>query len=457
MVIQEIWQELLKTITEEVGSRVVETWLRTITFTYWDSAQKVAYLSAPNKFAKEWVKTHYLPILEFHLSRLLNTDTIKVTVELPSQENSLQAPSFSPAVPLKTANNFEPASVATIAKTTKNRSNINPNYSFDAFVVGPNNALAVAAAQATAQKPGKFYNPLFIYGGSGLGKTHLLHAIGNSIKETNKRAVVLYQPADRFVHEFINAIRFDKVAHFESKYKEVDVLLIDDIQSISNKEQTQEAFFHIFNALHDNHKQIVFSSDTFPRDIKGIAERLRSRLEWGMIADIQMPTLETKIAIVKKKADLNGCHLTDEVAQFIASRALNVRTLEGALIRVVAFAHLTQQEISLGLAQKVLCHTKEEKKSPVDLDKIATAVTRYYKYSLTELRSDKRHKDLVIARQVAMYLMKSLTDRSLQEIGAFLLRKNHSTVIHAFDRIEKQKAQDTELAEAIEQIKKQVI
>ncbi len=448
MVIQHIWQELLKIITEEVGSRIVDTWLKAVSFSYWDGAQKVAYLQAPNKFVQEWIKSNYCPLLEFHLGRLLNTDTIKVIV-------GDSAPSGLPQVCDPQPMASTPSS--TLVKSSKSRYYLNQTYSFDAFVEGPHNALAFAVSQAVAEKPGEIYNPLFIYGGYGLGKTHLLHAIGNSIKEKNKNILVLYQPADRFVNEFINAIRFDKIPQFEAKYKEIDVLLLDDIQSIANKEQTQEAFFNIFNALHDKHKQIVFSSDTFPRDMKGITERLRSRFEWGMIADIQVPTLETKIAILKKKADLNGYLLPDTIAHFIACYADNIRSLEGSLIRILAFAHLTMQEVTLELAQKVLRPVHEEKKQVIDFESIVNVVGRYYKYSLADLRSDKRNKDLVIARQVAMYFMKTLTDHSLQEIGRFLLRKNHSTVLHAFDRIEKQRIHDSNLQQTLEYIKKKLL
>jgi chromosomal replication initiator protein len=269
--------------------------------------------------------------------------------------------------------------------------------------------------------------------------------------------VILYQTADRFVNEFITAIRFDKIALFEARYKDVDLLLIDDIQFISKKEQTQEAFFHIFNTLYDAHKQIVFTSDSFPRDIQGLADRLRSRLEGGMVTDIQTPTLETKIAILKKKAEMNNHQLSDEVACYIASCALhNVRELEGALIRVIAFASLVKQPVSLELAQKVLKRVQLVKKEMRSLKDVAATVADYYDVKLADLRSIKRNQDLVLARHVAMYLMKKSTTASLTEIALFWHRKDHSTVIHALSKMEKKMLEEIELRLALVDLEKKL-
>jgi chromosomal replication initiator protein len=300
---------------------------------------------------------------------------------------------------------------------------------------------------------------LFIYGCSGLGKTHLLHAIGNAIRERDKKSFVLYQTTDRFVNEFINAIRFDKVHKFEAKYRNIDVLLIDDVQFISNKEQTQEAFFHIFNSLHDSHKQIVFSSDTFPQDLAGLAERLRSRLAWGLVTDIQPPSIETKIAILKKKADASKELLSDEVAEFIASRVIsNIRELEGSLIRVIAFASLTKQPITLELAKKVLVRTEEEvAPGQIDLEKVVRCVNKYYSYSLGDLRSKNRNKDLSFARQVTMFLMKKVTDKSLRDIGFYLGGKDHSTVMHALKKVQYQADSDHSFAAKLKKMEKEIL
>lgn len=456
-----VWQEFLKIVNEEEGSRIVETWFKAVTFIRWDSASNSAYLQAPNKFVQQWIQSNYLSVIKAHLSRLLNTQEIEIyfydeAKALPSKISGLDKASTEKKSKESTSVMVRPTAGLVPAKVIKNKGALNQNYIFDTFIVGPTNSFACAAAQAVAQKPGKFCNPFFIYGSSGLGKTHLLHAIGNAVKETNKRARILYQPASRFVNEFINSIKFDKVAQFEAKFKELDVLLIDDIQYISNKEQTQEAFFHIFNILYDNHKQIVFSCDTYPKDINGIEERLRTRFEWGLVADIQEPKLETKIAILRRKAESTQCDLADEVAEFIASTANNVRVLEGALIRVIAFASLTQQNITLDLAQKVLI-PQERVPENLTLERVAREVGKYYQLSLADLRSSSRRKDLVQARQVAMYLMKDLCDRSLNEIGVFLRKKNHSTVLHAFDKIEEQKQDRTKTWRDIELLRKRLL
>ena len=441
-----VWEEFLKIIREEVGSRVVETWFKAVTLSHWDASKKTMHLQVPNAFIKQWVSTHYTKLFQYHLGRLLHQESIHIlfidAFTEPLKKAVIPITPLHELLPETSQNKLlvekESSTTVTTKYSSKNKAPLNNEYLFKNFILGPSNQLAHAAAQAVAESPGTLYNPLFIYGNSGLGKTHLLHAIGNAIKATRKKVVVLYQTADRFVNEFINAIRFDKIALFEARYKTVDVLLIDDIQFISNKEQTQEAFFHIFNALYDARKQIVFTSDSFPRDIQGLAERLRSRLEGGMITDIQTPTLETKIAILKKKAELHNEQLSDEVACFIASCALNnIRELEGALIRVLAFSSLTQQPLSLEIAQKVLSKVKETRNVPVSLKKIAHVITLHYSLHIQDLRSAKRDKDLSLVRHITMYLMKKITSSSLAELATFLRRKNHSTVIHALEKIEK--------------------
>lgn len=445
-----VWEEFLKIIKEEVGSRVVETWFKAVTLSHWDASKKTIYLQVPNAFTKQWVSSHYTPLFRLHLGRLLH------------QENPYIV--FVDAFPEQFKKGIQEQKQPYIAATAlpsqaapKNKTPLNVDYLFENFILGPSNRLAHAAAHAVATNPGTLYNPLFIYGNSGLGKTHLLHAIGNYIKATRKKTTIVYQTADRFVHEFIHAIRFDRINLFETKYKSVDVLLIDDIQFISNKEQTQEAFFHIFNALYDAQKQIVFTSDSFPRDIQGLAERLRSRLEGGMITDIQTPSLETKIAILKKKADLHKEILSDEAANSIASCSFNnIRELEGALIRVLAFASLTQQPVSVSLIEKVLAKVKEPVHTQVGLRQVAQSVANYYDVTIQDLRSTKRNKDLSFIRHIAMYLMKKMTRVSLHEIATFLRRKDHSTVIHAIERIEKIVQDNQSLVIALSEIKKRI-
>jgi len=437
-VIQGIWDQFLNIIREEAGSRVVETWFKAVSLYQWDSLQHTVFLQAPNAFVKDWIVGNYLDLIQLHLGRLLNVKTLRVVFIDACQEKSQAGSSTSSKdVDLVPAVLDKPKNALLKRLQSKNRGSFNIGYKFDTFVVGPSNSLASAAAQAITEKPGHLYNPLFIYGGSGLGKTHLLHAIGNGIRARNAKASILYQTADRFVSEFINAIRFNKVHKFQSKYNNIDVLLIDDIQFISNKEQTQEAFFHIFNSLYDLQKQIVFSSDTFPQNIEGIAERLRSRLAWGLVTDIHAPSLETKVAILKRKADLHSENLADDVAHFIAMQVdSNIRELEGALVRVLAFASITKQPVSIDLSKRVLMRSQEEDAVGVNFRKIVRCISRFYPYSLSDLRSKRRNKNLSFARQVAMFLMKRTTNKSLRDIGHFLGGRDHSTVMHALDKIE---------------------
>lgn len=462
---QDIWQAFLTIIREEFGSRIVETWFKALQFKQWDAYNKKIILETPNKFVTDWLKENYMPLLEQHLGRLLNEPSITIIfhqtdLAMPTNNTTIVPAMTLPAdkpVHFTAARPLVTRETAVKTLTGKTIPSLNSNYTFDSFIVGPSNYLAFAAAQAVAETPGRLYNPLFMYGGSGLGKTHLLHAIGNYVKNANKKMHILYQSADRFVHEFIQAIRFDKVYQFEMKYKDVDVLLIDDIQFISNKEQTQEAFFHIFNLLHQCKKQIVCSSDSMPCDIAGLADRMRSRLEGGLITDIQLPTLETKIAILKQKADHQEILLEDEIATFIATKVYsNIRELEGALIRVLAHAKLAQQPLSLDLAHRALMRSAEHKPSSLDLPRIAQIVAQHFEYSITEIRSAKRNKELAYARHVALYMMKKLTNRSLREIGTFLERKDHTTVMHALEKIEHQKKYDKQLSMLLQQLEHKI-
>ncbi len=452
-----IWQDFLTIIREEMGSRVVETWLKAVSLCQWDQDKNTVYVQAPNVFVKEWIQSKYGELFRTHLSRLFNVeDELKIIFLSPLEHKEMIAPAV-----LSTNKRHIPRVVSNglMAASIKQATRLNPEYTFDTFVVGPNNSLAYAAATAVSEEQGGHYNPLFIYGCSGLGKTHLLHAIGNATQERNPNAVVMYQTTDRFVNEFITAIRFNKVHLFQQKYRKLDLLLIDDIQFISNKEQTQEAFFHIFNALYEKHKQIVFSSDVFPRHINGLEERLRSRLEGGLVVDIHKPALETKIAILKKKAALHNETLSDELAEFIAVRVIsNVRELEGLLVRVLAFSSLTRQPLSLELARKILSQIPSVKREEkIDFERITSSVCKFYSYKLSDLRSESRAKDIALVRQIAMYLMKKMTDKSLQDIGIFLGRKNHSTVIHAFERVQNNMSKDAELSATVEKIESEIL
>jgi len=458
----DIWSSFLSIAKEEAGTRVVDTWFKAVSLIEWDPATSSVYLQAPNNFVKDWIKTHYVPFIELHLKRLLSADRVKIILVDDDQKTAAVVPA---SVPVSTSTTVV-TSPAPEKKVMPAQAAVGPfkgnpmgrTYTFDTFVVGRNNSLAYAAAQAVAERPGSIYNPLFIYGASGLGKTHLLHAIGNDIKVRFKKTVTLYQTADRFVTEFINAIRFDKVHAFQQKYKSVDVLLIDDIQFISNKEQTQEAFFHIFNTLYDAQKQIIFSSDTYPQNLPGLAERLRYRLACGLVVDMYAPTLETKMAILNRKAELHGVTLPEPVAYFVASRGLvNIRELEGALIRVVAFASLTNQPITLELAERVLIHAAPEPTSMAKgLEHIVKCVAKHYPYTIEDLRSHSRNKELALVRQIAMFLMKKTTDKSLRDIGVFLGGRDHSTVMHALHKVEHYAQKDTSFAQRIRQLEEEI-
>lgn len=487
-----LWQDFLKIMREEAGSRVVETWFKAVRPLRFDALKKVFYLVAPNPFVREWLSANYLDLCRHHLGRLLNETAIQIVFEedenivvRPAPANkppveelfhaakSLVTPpiqvspipvSSIPASPVPVSSipvspiPVSPVPMVILRQDAKSRGALIDQYSFESFVVGPSNALAFSAAQAAAENSGRLYNPLFIYGGSGLGKTHLLHAIGNFVRGQSRRASILYQPADRFVHDFVTAIRQNRVHEFEARYKDLDLLLVDDVQFISKKEQTQEAFFRIFNMLHQTGKQLVFTADSMPCDIVGLAERMRSRLEGGLIADIHMPSLETKIAILHKKAEANNYSLDDDIAYFIAScECSSIRELEGLLIRVVAFASLTKQPLSVGVAHKALANVRESKKESIDCSMVARQVCRRFEYSIADLRSTKRNKDLVNARHVAMYLIKKMTDSSLREIGVFFERKDHTTVMSALGKIERQLKRDYAFAQEVKNIERELL
>jgi chromosomal replication initiator protein len=320
---------------------------------------------------------------------------------------------------------------------------LSPRYSFETFIVGASNQFAHAACRAVAEAPSRSYNPLFLYGGVGLGKTHLMHAIGHYVLTHGAGVKLTYISAERFMNEVINAIRYDRILEFRERYRSVDVLLVDDIQFIVGKERTQTEFFHTFNALHDAQKQIVLSSDCPPHQISELEERLRSRFEWGLIADIQPPDLETKIAILKRKADAEGVPLPDPVALYIAGRIKsNIRELEGSLIRLLAYASLTGRELSLGLAQEVLRDVLRPEERVVTIEGIQKFVAEFYNLKLMELKSRNNSKSVAMPRQVAMYLCKTLTNASLPEIGKSFGGKHHSTVIHSIRKVEEMRQRD---------------
>ena len=337
-------------------------------------------------------------------------------------------------------------------------STLNPKYTFDSFVIGNSNRFAHAASLAVAESPAKAYNPLFIYGGVGLGKTHLMHAIGHYILQNNPNAKVVYVSSEKFTNELINAIKDDKNEEFRTKYRSVDVLLIDDIQFIAGKERTQEEFFHTFNTLHEANKQIILSSDRPPKEIPTLEDRLRSRFEWGLIADIQAPDFETRMAILKKKADVEKLNVPNEVMVYIATKIKsNIRELEGALIRIIAYSSLTNREVTVDLATEALkdiISNKQNKSITIDL--IQDVVATYFNLRVEDLKSQRRTRNVAYPRQIAMYLSRKLTDMSLPKIGEEFGGRDHTTVIHAYEKISESLNKDESLEHTINDITKKL-
>ncbi len=412
---ENLWDEVLARVEGKINRHSFATWFRPTGFLSHDGG--TLRIAVPNAQFREWLSKNYLGVLQEALAEAGQPGT-QVLFEERSEE--------PPTAGLQPAPTPE-----------RDSSHLNPKYTFESFVVGSSNQFAHAAARAVAEIPSKSYNPLFIYGGVGLGKTHLMHAIGHYILAREKRLNVLYISTDRFINEMINAIRFDRLQAFRQKYRLIDVLLVDDIQFIAGKDRTQEEFFHIFNALHDSQKQIVVSSDCPPRQIPTIEERLHSRFEWGLIADIQPPDIETKVAILRKKAEAERVEVPENVALFIASKVrTNIRELEGSLIRLIAYASLTGRDIDLPLAQetlRALLHTEEK---PVTIEMIQKFVADHYSLKISELKAKNNSKSVSTPRQIAMYISKNLTGASLPEIGKEFGGKHHSTVIHSIRKIE---------------------
>jgi chromosomal replication initiator protein len=400
------------------------------------------HVRVPNTWFAEWLRTNYSSIIHDALTAI-GKPGMRVTF-VPDADQGRRPPlpagrgaAGSPPGPL-------PGPIGGQPSGPDRPRFLNPRYTFDAFVVSSCNEFASAAALAVAEQPTRVYNPLFIYGGVGLGKTHLMQAIGNHLSDEG-RVRMRYISAEQFMNELINAIRFEHTPEFKDTFRNVDLLLIDDIQFLAGKERTQEEFFHTFNALYDSQKQIVLTSDCPPREIPYLEERLRSRFEWGLIADIQAPDLETKVAILKKKAEAEDANLPDDVALFIASKCKsNIRELEGALIRVIAFASMSGREISLDVAKETLRELLEAEAPPVTVESIQKMVANQYNLKVSELKSRNNSHHISFPRQIAMYLCKLLTDTSLPELGRRFGGKHHSTVIHAIRKIEKKRSNDGE-------------
>ncbi len=337
------------------------------------------------------------------------------------------------------------------------KSNLNPRYQFSNFVVGPNNQLTYAASYAVSESLGKAYNPLFIYGGVGLGKTHILHAIGNHIKEKNQKTKVLYISSEEFTNELINSIQYKKMTQFRNKFRELDCLLIDDIQFISKKERTEEEFFHTFNALYENQKQIVMTSDKPPSEIKEIEERLKSRFNWGLIVDIQPPELETRIAIIKKKAENYNLYLSDDIVEFLAKNfESNVREIEGVIVKINAYSSLFKQTINMEFVETILQDVIERKQKTLNVENIQEVVAKYFNITKDTMLSGKRDKHVILPREIAIFLSRKLTQHSLSEIKIKFNMKSHATIINACSKIEKEIEKSTQIKETVQKIENSI-
>jgi len=429
-----LWDEILSRVETKLNRHSFYTWFKPTSFVSVDS--KSVTVRVPNGLFKEWLTKHYSGVIGEALTEVRRSGlAVHFVVDVASDATAIPLSSEEAAV-------FE-AAPPTPPPVTPGSAGLNPRYAFDSFIVGPSNQFAHAACRAVAELPSRSYNPLFIYGGVGLGKTHLMHAIGQYVLRHDPSLKLTYISAERFMNEMINAVRFDRIIDFRERYRTVDVLLVDDVQFIAGKEGTQTEFFHTFNALYDSQKQIVISSDCPPHEIPSLEERLRSRFEWGLIADIQSPDLETRVAILKKKADAEAVPLADDVAIYIAGKIKsNIRELEGSLIRLIAYASLTGQQISLGLAQEVLKNILDHEERAVTIEIIQKFVADHFNLKLADLKSRNNSKSIAMPRQIAMYLCKSLTHASLPEIGRSFGGKHHSTVIHSIRKVEDLRKKD---------------
>lgn len=420
-----LWNEVLYTMREEIGTTSYDIWFSMLKYT--NNVNDKIYISVPNLLTKEWIESRYLDLMKNKLKSITNKNYTFVL----QIESDISKKGITP---------------------------LNPRYSFENFVVGNSNRFAHAACYAVGESPSRAYNPLFIYGGVGLGKTHLMQAVGHHIFEKNPDALVMYVSSEQFTNELISSIKDDKTSAFRNKYRNIDVLLIDDIQFLDGKERTQEEFFHTFNTLYESNKQLVISSDRPPRNIKTLEDRLRSRFEWGLITDIQPPDLETRIAILRKKAQSDNINIPFDILDYIAKLIQsNIRELEGALIRIVAYATVNQKELNMVTAEEALKDILPPlRPQEITIEAIQNIVCEQFSIQLSELISKKRNKQLVYPRQIAMYLCRNLTDASFPQIGEQFGGKDHTTVMHSADKIEKAKVNDATLETQLENLIKKI-
>lgn len=443
-----VWQKCLSQLQEELSATEFNLWIRPLQV---EKEDDKLYLYAPNRFVQDWVKNKYLAKISLLISRLLNIESPKLYIKVGSPKQQIDA--VPKAASSEDKDSF-PANSEPKWKRKKSvenivyRSGINPKYTFDSFVEGKSNQLANAAAKQVAENPGKAYNPLFIYGSTGLGKTHLLHSVGNQILQSKKNAKVIYMHSERFVQDMVKALQNNAIEDFKSYYRSVDALLIDDIQFFANKERTQEEFFHTFNTLLEGNQQIILTSDRYPKEIDGVEDRLKSRFGWGLTIAIEPPELETRVAILMKKADENNIRLPEEAAFFIAKRLRsNVRELEGALNRVIANANFTGKSISIDFVKDALKDLLALQEKLVTIENIQKTVAEYYKIKVADLLSKRRSRSVARPRQIAMALAKELTNKSLPEIGDGFGGRDHTTVLHACRKIAELREESNDIKE----------
>ena len=442
--LEDIWGKSLKLIKTELTEVSFNTWMKSIDPVSLE--EETIVLAAPNEFTKSILEARYLTLIKNAVKQISNKN-FDITFIIPGEEVNQDV-----GQPKKEDKK------EVIENNNLSKSHLRSKYTFDQFVIGNSNRFAHAASLAVAEAPAKAYNPLFIYGGVGLGKTHLMNAIGHYILDQNPNSSVVYVSSEKFTNELINSIRDDKNVEFRNKYRNVDVLLIDDIQFIAGKERTQEEFFHTFNALHEANKQIIISSDRPPKEIPTLEDRLRSRFEWGLIADIQPPDLETRIAILKKKAKLENLDVDNDVLLFVADKIRsNIRELEGALIRIIAYSSLTNKEITVELANEALKDIiSDNKPTKIDVNRIKEVVSNKFNVKIEDFNSKKRARSISYPRQIAMYLSRELTDLSLPKIGDEFGGRDHTTVIHAYDKISKEINKNKEVKSTIDDIVKEM-
>lgn len=446
--LNELWEKTLNILKGELTEVSFNTWIKSATPLSVNN--DTISLGVPNNFTKEILEARYKDLLQNAIKLISSKKYNLEFIILSEEQDNDKQNSKKERIKEIENNNVKPNDVMSAS--------LNPKYTFDSFVIGNSNRFAHAASLAVAESPAKAYNPLFVYGGVGLGKTHLMHAIGHYILKNNPKAKVVYVSSEKFTNELINSIKDDTNVEFRNTYRNIDVLLIDDIQFIAGKERTQEEFFHTFNELHDANKQIILSSDRPPKEIPTLEDRLRSRFEWGLIADIQPPDFETRIAILKKKADVENLNVPNEVMHYIATKIKsNIRELEGALIRIVAYSSLTNRDITVDLASEALKDIISNKQSKhITIDLIQDVVANYHNLRIEDLKSQRRTRNVSFPRQIAMYLCRKLTDMSLPKIGEEFGGRDHTTVIHAYEKISEGLKVDEALQTKVSEITKKL-